>query len=184
MTVPSPPERPREDPEPPREDGARLGDEADFEPFRQGLRSFLKSRLGDDSDIDDCLQTVSLKWLEHREAIPESATRAWLFTVAANEARQLWRKRSRNRRAVECLGEQVVRERLADDPIVRRETQEAVSRAIGRLPDPLRQVVQMRLETDATFEQIAEQLQIPLGTTLSRMHRALARLENELKPLQ
>ena len=177
MTPPSSPESCDED------DASRRGG-LEFESYRLGLRSFLRSRLNDDSDVDDCLQSLWLKWSEHRSKIPNAAVRAWLFTVAANEARQLWRKRKRHRRVAEAWGDAFDNEVLADDPIVRRETQDMVCRAVERLPEELRQVVQLRLESDATFEQIAERLQIPLGTALSRMHRALARLQQQLRPFR
>lgn len=164
---------------------SRPGD--DFESSREGLRCFLKSRLAQDSDIEDCLQSVSLKWLQHRDRVPSHAMRAWLFTVAANEAALHWRKASRTNQVLESLAHQPATSTQADEPperVDQDETRELIRHAIGRLPSEMRAVVELRMEMDATFEQIAKKLGIPLGTALSRMHRALARLERELENLR
>ncbi len=157
--------------------------EADFEQCREGLRCFLKSRLGQESDVEDCLQNVSLKWIKHREGIPRRVVRAWLFTVAANEATMVWRKHSRSQHVLQSLAGHTHEQEEPEDALDRRETQEVIRRAVSRLPEDMQVVVKMRLESDATFEQIAERLGIPIGTALSRMHRALAKLEKDLEPL-
>lgn len=157
--------------------------ESDFEQYQAGLRCFLKSRLGQDSDVDDCLQNVLLKWLQHRDRVPPPVTRAWLFTVASNESALVWRKRVRNQQVLQSLAEQTDEHTQPPDHVDQRETHEVIRRAVNRLPEDMQAVVRLRLESDATFEQIAEQLNIPLGTALSRMHRALAKLEKELQIL-
>ena len=40
----------------------------------------------------------------------------------------------------------------------------------------------MRIHDDLTFQQIADQLNIPIGTALTRMRRALEKLRNEIEP--
>ena len=52
--------------------------------------------------------------------------------------------------------------------------------AVAALPEKLREVVVLRLSTDLRFEEIADLLQIPLGTALSRMHAALQDLRKRL----
>jgi RNA polymerase sigma-70 factor (ECF subfamily) len=57
------------------------------------------------------------------------------------------------------------------------ELQELQAR-IASLPPEQKIVVNMRIVEDKTFGQISEELQIPLGTALSRMRLALQRLRN------
>ncbi len=156
----------------------------EFESVREGLRCFLKSRLSQEVDVEDCLQSVSVKWLQHRERLPSHATRAWLFTVAANEAALWWRKTSRANKALRSLANQATNVAETDEQfnrIDRHETAELVRQAVERLPTDMQMVLKRRMEFNTTFEQIASELGIPLGTALSRMNRALARLELELK---
>lgn len=55
-----------------------------------------------------------------------------------------------------------------------------VTRAVAALPYNQRAVVVARYYLDWSTPQIAEGLDLPLGTVESRIHRALARLEREL----
>jgi RNA polymerase sigma factor (sigma-70 family) len=56
----------------------------------------------------------------------------------------------------------------------------ALRTAVDELPESLREVVILRLATDLRFEDIAELLNVPLGTALSRMHAAVAQLRRRL----
>ncbi len=156
----------------------------EFELHRESLRSFLRGKLRQESDVEDCLQTVSLKWIKHGQLFHGPRLRAWLFTVAGNEAALIWRRAARSDRLKESIAGKSVDTEGTYDPVDDEETKAVVRCAIAKLPDELRSIVELRMETNLTFEQISKQLQIPLGTALSRMHRALARLESELDSLQ
>jgi RNA polymerase sigma-70 factor (ECF subfamily) len=54
--------------------------------------------------------------------------------------------------------------------------QEAVRRAVADLPPAQREVVRLRHERGLTFQQIADRLRRPLGTVLTQMRAALARI--------
>jgi RNA polymerase sigma-70 factor (ECF subfamily) len=66
------------------------------------------------------------------------------------------------------------------------ERRELVLRAIGSLPGEFREIIILRDMQDHAYEEIAEQLEIPVGTVRSRLHRARselrARLEGILNP--
>ena len=72
-----------------------------FEQTKAGLRAFLKNRLAQESDIDDCLQTVYVKIIESGLDVAPAARRAWLFRVAANESARYWRSQSSTERMLE-----------------------------------------------------------------------------------
>ena len=60
------------------------------------------------------------------------------------------------------------------------ERRRALRAAVEALPEHLREIVVLRLSGELRFEDIAELLQIPLGTALSRMHAAVERLREML----
>ncbi len=62
------------------------------------------------------------------------------------------------------------------------ERAQILAKAIDQLPDDERQVVWLRIREDLSFREIAELLNTPLGTILSRMHEARKRLRPTLKP--
>ncbi|MGB7326433.1 MAG: hypothetical protein WBD31_16285, partial [Rubripirellula sp.] len=55
-----------------------------FEQSSLGLRRFLRGRLPDPSDVDDCLQAVFVALIQHGGAVAAATRTAWLFRVAAN----------------------------------------------------------------------------------------------------
>jgi RNA polymerase sigma-70 factor (ECF subfamily) len=90
------------------------------------------------------------------------------------------------RRKVRPQFEREVREGDLDAPSVLEEIQSrdrvaGIAQAILQLPAEERQVVQLRLQEELGFREIAELLEVPLGTVLSRMHQARDRLRRALK---
>ena len=69
----------------------------------------------------------------------------------------------------------------ADAGVLDRELQDAVRRAIDKLPRVQREVVALRQRHNLTFQQIADRLGRPLGTVLTQMRAALARIGAELE---
>ena len=67
------------------------------------------------------------------------------------------------------------------DKAIQAETIRNARRALKSLPDPWQQVVYLRVYENLTFQQIAHRLDVPLGTALTRMRRALERLRSEMK---
>ncbi len=117
---------------------------------------------------------------------------AWLFRIAANLARDWARKRTRRgetsplaagRDDEDCPGA-VAPEAPAGDPgaaIERRESVRALVAALHELPAPDREVLLLRHYGELSFKEIAEHLDVPLGTALARAHRALLKLKARMR---
>lgn len=151
-----------------------------FEESTPGLRAFLRGRLGQDSDVDDCLQVVFVKIIESGHQVTPAARRAWLFRVAANESARMWRSKASTEK---MLGRHGVEETSKEDPsqhVILTETTQELHQALRQLPETWQEIVRLRIEENLTFQQIATQLDIPLGTALTRMRRALERLKSEI----
>jgi RNA polymerase sigma-70 factor (ECF subfamily) len=112
---------------------------------------------------------------------------AWLFRIAANLARD-GARRQRRRGAPASLdaGDEngaVLRDRAAADPaaVMRAgEEQRLLAAALEHLNETDREILLLRHYSELPFREIAEILEIPLGTALARAHRALRRLRDEL----
>ncbi len=174
---PDPSERLAAAPAIPSEEVGRL-----YAEVAPGLQRFLHSLLGCDADAADCLQECFAVLVARGGECLPAARRAWLYSVARNQAAMLVRRRATGRRVTEQRGiEQAQRELPTTswdvaDLAIRSERQQQVRVAIENLPDSERQVVELRIREDLSFKEIAQQLNIPLGTALSRMHKALQRL--------
>lgn len=187
-----PPDTPRRDDTPHRgshETECAEGWQTVFEGCQSGLRAFLRGRLSQESDVDDCLQSVYVKMIgQDRKPggeVAPAARRAWLFRVAANEAARMWRSKEAGERMLRRHGGTEQEEIIEDDAtekVILAETTGKVRHALSQLPEAWREVVVLRIEENLTFQQIANRLDIPLGTALTRMQRALERLRDDIQP--
>ena len=117
--------------------------------------------------------------------IPKREMVATPFVPASSldEAMAIARRRNAGARAIRNWAVQRIdsgRTCASYEPLVREETVRAVRAAMVELPVEQRQVVAMRIYEEKTFAEIAEQLDIPLGTALGRMRLALKKLRQRL----
>ena len=154
-----------------------------FDAAVPGLRAFLRGRLAQDSDVDDCLQVVFVKMVERGGDVAPAARRSWLFRVAANESARIWRSKASTDKMLERHGADPVHAADGDptEQVILSETTKKLTEAVVRLPPSWQQVVRLRIYENLTFQQIADQLEIPLGTALTQMRRALERLKTEIE---
>ena len=146
------------------------------------LRNFLMGVLRDAATVQDVLQATFVKLLERGGTADEESRKAWLFKVAFNQAREHQRRGA--------TGQRILREKIApretDDSepsehFVRFETVEQVQIALTQLSPKQLEVVRLRIYDGLKFADIAETLQLPLGTVLSRMRTAMEKLRDILK---
>ncbi|MCA9058440.1 MAG: sigma-70 family RNA polymerase sigma factor [Planctomycetaceae bacterium] len=161
--------------------------------WEQDLRTFLFGVLREPHAVDDAYQRTVVRAMEAAAAYRDENLRGWLFQVALNEARQI--RRNDGRRARRELSGDVTEEQLrqgsgdlslrADwivaQKIVSEELVAAVETALESLTPQVRQVLRMRLFEELTFQQIADQTKLPIGTVLSMVHRALGQLRINLQ---
>ncbi len=156
--------------------------------YRPELFHFLMRFTGDHAAADDLFQETFLQ--VHSSSGTFDTTRSfrpWLFTIAANKARDRIRKEKRRKAAslsapidqgseastsfVDLLEADLP---MPSDGVEETETKERVRQAIEQLPDHQREVLLLAYFHQFAYKQIAEMLQIPLGTVKSRLHAAVA----------
>ncbi len=169
----------------------RGGDEQAFEVlierYRLELFHFLARFVGNRTAADDIFQDAFLQ--VHISAGTFDISRRfkpWLFTIAANKARDYLRKNKRQKAASLSAmvdqsqdgGRAFIDLLEADLPLPQEKAQEHETRQIVRqvvagLPDHLREVLLMAYFNRMAYREIAESLSIPLGTVKSRLHAAV-----------
>jgi RNA polymerase sigma-70 factor (ECF subfamily) len=147
---------------------------------------------GAQADAEDLVQETLLKAFRAADTFePGTNQRAWLFTILHNTARN--RARDRAREQVTVDSETV--ERAADSPasggvdtpetILLRDTlAPALQAAIDELPDAFRQAVWLRDVEEFSYAEIAEMLNVPVGTVMSRISRGRRLLYERLQHLR
>ena len=153
--------------------------------YRRELFGFLARFVGDRALAEDVFQEAFLQ--VHLSAGGFDVSRRlkpWLFTIAANKARDALRSRSRRSAAqldaeigdedgarfVDLLASKVQR---PDERIKNLETAEIVRKVVRGMPEPLRMVLVLCYFHDFAYKEIAAILGIPLGTVKSRLHVAV-----------
>lgn len=153
------------------------------------LYGLLYRMTGSQADAEDLLQETCIKMLRALSSYNENGRfEPWLFSIAANLARD-WRRRQ-NRSMVAPAGgrqDEAQPPAASDEPdvdhrLIRAEQADRLQRALADLSDVEREVVTLRFFSDLSFKEIAEILHVPLGTALARAHRGLNHLREKMQP--
>ncbi len=151
-----------------------------FEQLGPRVYRIARHMLGNQADAEDVTHDIFLDLLARSDRFAgRSRFSSWLHRVTVNACLNRL-KRRRRRTAAEAGGA----EACLDDPSVtgeRRETASRVSDALGRLSPDYRACVVLRELEGYSYAQIAELLEIPIGTVMSRLSRARRLLVAELR---
>lgn len=175
------------------------GDEAAFREivsrYKNSLYAFLKQFLNQPDLVDDVFQETFLQLFTSRESFdPSRPLRPWLFTIAANKAKDALRKAQRTSAVpigtiaepddmsfdemLNTLGSDTA---VPYDEVERSETAARVGEVIGNMPENLREILILAYFNRFSYKQMAEILSIPIGTVKSRLHTAVARFAKDWK---
>ena len=156
-----------------------------YQDLAVGLKRFLLGVLNDESAATDALQATFIKLMEKGHLVQqEDSIKSWLFRVAFNEAMLMRRRETMMRRHAERVAWKIqVRLSGVDgvgqsvEHVIRQEEMEMVRAALNELSPVQREVVEKRIYEGLKFREIAEQLNVPLGTVLARMQSSLKKLK-------
>lgn len=105
--------------------------------------------------------------------------KAWMTKIMYHVNGKRLRKLGRMR-MVDDPDETIARTVPFEPPIPQRLTDEDIIAAVTRVPDPFRQVVLLADVEEFAYKEIADMVQVPIGTVMSRLHRGRKLLRMEL----
>lgn len=127
---------------------------------------------------DDVTQEVFIKAIVYYHTYdPTKPIKAWLYKIMMNTTRTIMRKQ-KTYIPIEALVE-VSGEAYIEDNLLMSERNKEILGAIDRLGDKIKHVLYMHYYLEMTLEDIAEILEIPVGTCKSRLHTGLRCLRNK-----
>jgi RNA polymerase sigma-70 factor, ECF subfamily len=137
------------------------------------------------ADAEDLVQESLLRAYKAIDSFDGRYPRAWLLTILRNTERNRHR-----RRRPELLSDPDIAEergpRTEPDEVERRaedsEFDAAVTAALAQLPENFRRVVELVDVDGLSYQEAADLLDVPLGTVMSRLHRARRRIRELLVP--
>jgi RNA polymerase sigma-70 factor (ECF subfamily) len=164
--------------------------------YSHPVYSLIARSLRDPADAADVTQEVFVKVFRNISSFHgDSSLRTWIYRIALHEAsnqRRWWSRHKRQELTLDTSQENEEGDSfsLADalatqdaspfDCAVRSELQARIAAALQTLPEAFREVVVLREIEGFGYEEIADMLQVNLGTVKSRLTRGRAALRQAL----
>ncbi|HEX5845126.1 MAG: sigma-70 family RNA polymerase sigma factor [Rhodoplanes sp.] len=154
-----------------------------FQHFAPRVKTFMLRSGASEAAAEEIAQETMLSvWRKADSFKPDTAgAAAWIFTIARNQRIDAFR-RERRGGAVEVDSDQDIAESQVDErltpesQVAAGQLEHYVRRAMAQLSNEQLRVVELSFFEDKPHGEIAELLQIPLGTVKSRLRLAIARL--------
>lgn len=144
-------------------------------------------------DAEDLTQNTLVKVLRFHDKFKEGTyIKAWLLTILRNTFINDYRRRARRPAHVELTGAEPNQELPADPEVPYQAVgdtaaglmellDDRVRKAIESLPEDFRRAVVMADLEDKSYKEIAEAMDCPLGTVMSRLYRGRKLLRDQLE---
>jgi len=177
-------------------EGLRTGDENAYETlisrYQQPVYNLVYRLMDDPADASDVVQEVFLKVFRNVASFRgNSSLKTWIYRIAVNEAHNHRRWFTRHRRKEICLeseeeGTRSLQDVISDpgrspyDLAAGRETRALVEDALTNVNPVFRAAVILRDMEDMTYEEVADVLQVSIGTVKSRILRGRDALRKTL----
>lgn len=152
--------------------------------------------LGHEQDAEDAAQTGLVKAFARLDDFDGRCRfQTWLLRIVTNTALDEGRRRGRRPLGLAAPGglegvedrgrgrelHGVSRVPNPDDNLRRQDLRRVLDRALAKLSPNLRATFVLFAEAGLTYQEVADSLEIPIGTVMSRIHEARRKLQNELR---
>jgi len=163
-------------------------------PFAQSLYGAALNLTRNPSDAEDLVQETFLKAFRSYDSFKEGTNlKAWLYRILMNTFINMYRAKQRRPQEtqVEDIGDFYLYHRLgeaapaeaarsAEEELLNTFTDDAVKKAMEELPEPFRLAVYLADVEGFSYKEIAEIMDVPIGTVMSRLHRGRKALQAKL----
>jgi RNA polymerase sigma-70 factor (ECF subfamily) len=172
-------------------DHARSGDQRAFREivvrYRRAVYGLARGMMGTHEDADDATQETFVRVFQALDRYdPRYSFYTWVRSITVRLCINELEKRRRRRTGT--IEDEGFLERVPagnPDPLENLSAKEAagrVERAVSGLPVEQRSVFVLRVKEEMSYQEIAEALDISIGTVMSRLHRARRRVMERLAP--
>jgi RNA polymerase sigma-70 factor (ECF subfamily) len=150
--------------------------------YNRPIYFHIRKMIRESEMVEDLVQEVFIKAFKNLQTYSnEYAFSTWLYRIATNHTIDFLRKKklqtfSINDPVQTKDGEMEVQlpdnSFATDEPIIKSERKAIIQHAIANLPDKYRKVIQMRHMEELSYDEIAAELNLPLGTVKAHIFRA------------
>ena len=156
--------------------------------YEKMIYSLAMSKTNNREDAQDISQECFLRAYKMLAGYrTDSAFSTWIYRICQNLIVDFYRKERKTKTvslsATDEYGEPQIKELqdFAPDPseeLIRAEKIEKIRKAIGALPEELREIITLRDLNNTSYARISEMLGLEIGTVKSRLNRARDKLKN------
>jgi RNA polymerase sigma-70 factor (ECF subfamily) len=165
-----------------------------FDKYRQPLFFHILKLVRDREVIEDLLQEIFLKAFDNIASFnPDYAFSTWLYRITTNHSIDFLRKKKLKTFSLDepvqtrdgTMSIEVEDEsQVTDDLIIRKQRSVILREALDSLPVKYRDIIKMRHVEELSYQEIADLLNLPLGTVKAHIFRARELLYKYLKDRQ
>lgn len=139
--------------------------------YQAAVSAYLAGKLSDRSIAEEATQETFVRaYFGLSELRKRESFYCWLLGIAGRVAKEQLR-RPKSFAEAGCLAQRACEERKVDVEL---------EEAIAKLPDPYKRIILLRFYGGRSCSQIAEQLDMPIGTVTKQLSRAYAKLRQLL----
>jgi len=170
---------------------AREGNKKAFEKlalkYQKRIYFLVRKMILDHDDTNDIVQDTFVKAYSNLHQFDEQLLfYPWLYRIAINTTLNFQKKRSRVKASFFDSDDDEVKQaaKINDNPLeqaIATEFKQKISDALQQLPFDQRLVFILRTSEELSYEEISNQLDISIGTVMSRLSRARAKLKELLQ---
>ncbi|MDY6416979.1 MAG: RNA polymerase sigma factor RpoE [Succinivibrio dextrinosolvens] len=158
--------------------------------YQHKVAQIISKFVGNSADVNDVAQEAFIKaYKAINNFRGESSFYTWLYRIVVNAAKTYLESNSKRKNHIDVDSEEfqsidsqgVLTSRESPDKIIEsQELQQVILSAMNELPEELRQAIMLREVEGMSYEDMADLLQIPIGTVRSRIFRARQFIEERM----
>ena len=158
--------------------------------YQHKVAQIISKFVGNSADVNDVAQEAFIKaYKAINNFRGESSFYTWLYRIVVNAAKTYLESNSKRKNHIDVDSEEfqsidsqgVLTSRESPDKIIEaQELQQVILSAMSELPEELRQAIMLREVEGMSYEDMADLLQIPIGTVRSRIFRARQFIEEKM----
>jgi RNA polymerase sigma factor (sigma-70 family) len=159
--------------------------------YRRPLQFHVARMVKDSEQVEDLVQEALVKAFNNLESYNSNyAFSTWLYRITTNHTIDYLRKKKLQTTSIdkpiktrdgELSIELQDEDTETDRAIIRKQRKEIITTAIENLPEKYRQVIEMRHIEELSYQEISDELDLPLGTVKAHIFRAREMLYKALK---
>lgn len=162
-----------------------------LEKYQKPLYFHVIRMVKDPEQVEDLIQEAFVKAFENLQSYNTNyAFSTWLYRITTNHTIDYLRKKKLKTMSIHepvktkdgDMNMQLEdKEAATDRSIIRKQRQDIIRQAISELPEKYRQVIEMRHLEELSYQEISDELDLPLGTVKAHIFRAREMLYKALK---